>query len=827
MSISVNRLRDAVTIENHNLEDGRLPENITEQLLKKWEENLKREKNPDYKGSQNVAVAPVVISPFHIVPSFEHGEKHKNRNPMPVYPLWIPAMLNREGKLTPPSEAKPWILRSVLEPLQRIRVSVVLSSVEKVDEFLTHSEVPKDSWKDYWDYCRLFFKEVTGKHWGDIKEQNFVSTNNNHLLVDTSYNFATAALLNLYDYLRDESDLPKLFSKYISFSGPPLQPLLDKSQMESASRRHVGHMGNQFPLSASQRQVLYHFFTLKDGEVLAVTGPPGTGKTTLIQNVVATLLVERALEGKEPPIIVAASNNNQAVTNVLETFCEAQNGLGKLSGRWLPKIGSFGAHLPSRKHGLTANPPCISLLGEGLPSFIENKEYFDVAKEHYLEKCKEFSGKDFTTPKSAVEWLRDQLREEFQNIIFGLESWEKYQDFDKKLIKHRGLAGLEQEISESELEFKQIITHEEIVQSIRSDLLAADKAESIWSKIFSFVSAVKKQRSAKYKMIFSDFPFSTQNLNWLSLVDLYECVDEAIKELKNQKKNIQEKIKHHELMHEGYKKAIENWEAWKSKFGFKNNPPHIHDELDITLRHRAFLLATHYWEGRWLLECQKLLIVGDEGHALKKHKDKWHRYAMLTPCFVSTLYSLPKFFSYPIPAGNNDGYITIPNLEFIDLLIIEEAGQVSPEIGAPAFALAKKALVLGDVYQIEPVWSIPPSVDAGNLEKSAVIEDQGNPDQLLKVEKRGLSTSKSSVMKAAQEASYYQLKELKERGLYLTEHRRCDPEIISYCNELAYQGTLIPMRPAPEKRIFPPFGYAHIHGISFKRGGLVVTPLNS
>ena len=41
---------------------------------------------------------------------------------------------------------------------------------------------------------------------------------------------------------------------------------------------------------------------------------------------------------------------------------------------------------------------------------------------------------------------------------------------------------------------------------------------------------------------------------------------------------------------------------------------------------------------------------------------------------------------------------------FIDLLIVDEAGQISPEIGLPAFALAKKAVVVGDEQQIPPVW---------------------------------------------------------------------------------------------------------------------------
>lgn len=32
----------------------------------------------------------------------------------------------------------------------------------------------------------------------------------------------------------------------------------------------------------------------KDGEILAVSGPPGTGKTTLLQSVVADLFVKHA-----------------------------------------------------------------------------------------------------------------------------------------------------------------------------------------------------------------------------------------------------------------------------------------------------------------------------------------------------------------------------------------------------------------------------------------------------------------------------------------------------------------------------------------------------
>ena len=49
----------------------------------------------------------------------------------------------------------------------------------------------------------------------------------------------------------------------------------------------------------------------------------------------------------------------------------------------------------------------------------------------------------------------------------------------------------------------------------------------------------------------------------------------------------------------------------------------------------------------------------------------------------------------------------LPQLEEIDLLIVDEAGQALPDISAASFALAKQALIVGDTDQIEPVMEHP------------------------------------------------------------------------------------------------------------------------
>lgn len=72
---------------------------------------------------------------------------------------------------------------------------------------------------------------------------------------------------------------------------------------------------------------------------------------------------------------------------------------------------------------------------------------------------------------------------------------------------------------------------------------------------------------------------------------------------------------------------------------------------------------------------------------------------------VMTFYMLPKQFE--VWDGMRKTYL----YNTIDLLIVDEAGQVSTEIAACSFALAKKAVVFGDEYQIPPVWGIERVLD--------------------------------------------------------------------------------------------------------------------
>jgi hypothetical protein len=234
--------------------------------------------------------------------------------------------------------------------------------------------------------------------------------------------------------------------------------------------------------------------------------------------------------------------------------------------------------------------------------------------------------------------------------------------------------------------------------------------------------------------------------------------------------------------------------------------------MDMQLRYTAFQLATHYWEGRWLLEMRKQFETdyAESRKSETNQKKRWRRYAKLTPCFVSTLYMTPDFLS----TYERQPRRSIPLFDFVDLLVLDEAGQVAPDIGGATFALAKKALVVGDMHQLEPVWNITTSIDIGNMHEKQVVTTNDEVDLFCST---GLSASSGSLMKVAQRASKYQKSDergLFERGMFLAEHRRCVPEIIQYCNSLVYKERLVPMRAGLVDYPLPHLGYAHIPGQS-------------
>ena len=234
--------------------------------------------------------------------------------------------------------------------------------------------------------------------------------------------------------------------------------------------------------------------------------------------------------------------------------------------------------------------------------------------------------------------------------------------------------------------------------------------------------------------------------------------------------------------------------------------------LDTHTRYIAFWLSVHYYEARWLEE-ENMPTEKQKGTNFENVLRMYYeRLALITPCMVMTFYMLPKQFE--IWDGVKKGYM----YNSIDLLIVDEAGQVSPEIAGCSFSLAKKAVIVGDEHQISPVWGIEPALDKSLAIQEGVIK---NEKEFSILEKYGVTASNSNVMKTACKSCKY--RKYEEKGLFLSEHRRCFDDIIKYCNKLVYNGKLNPLRGNKredgKEDLFPKMGYKEIESLHSQKVG--------
>lgn len=779
-------------------------DNIVQKLFKKEDNKTQLVK---------IIVRPVI---YHSNTAHEHSKKYFSNVPDRISPIICPIWISRKGWLYPAE--KPTIPRDLLTPQSDDRFTLL--DVSKLDEFygknetilLSEDEVhalienednPEkcfSEWKHYYEISQRLFKELDKIKLD--KNYKLPEKDKNYLIkVDDTVN-ASKNILNLYDWLRDERNTLLLLKNYATKKIKNYDSCIKPSK--SISLR-LGHSNSKFPLAIEQRDALTQVMRMDDGEILAVNGPPGTGKTTFVLSVVASIWIKAALDDAEPPLIIAASTNNQAVTNIIDAFGkDFEKNDSIFSGRWLPDIKSYGGYFPSSTmEDSVSNLYQTKLFYENL----ENSKYLDKAELNFLKRANSaFEDEEFKNIESVKKKLLRTIKDYDAKLKLLNTSWSKLEEVKIQCLE-KYACSMYESVEKLKLKEKRL-SEIEVDRKKWKEYLAH---ESIWLTLFSWIPLVKS-KLLLLRDIFIEDEFSAKSKDIVkSQPKNSELLEQWILE---EQKNCSEHAKQNDewLSIQGvWNELVENF-----KVVDKNNIDDIDKELDITLRFELFQLTVHYWEIRWLLECRKLQKENqndsDWAKASKKGDKflipRWRRRMMLTPCVVSTLHSLPTHMRYTTSKGK-DNFLDEYLINKIDLLIIDEAGQVAPEVAGASFALAKKALVIGDIHQIEPIRSITPSIDIGNLMKNKLLKDKTHYEELHKT---GATVTEGSAMKIAQRASHYHYEKKIERGMFLREHHRCYDEIISFCNNLCYKGLLIPKRGNASDTLFPPMAYLHIDG---------------
>lgn len=748
------------------------------------------------------------------------GGARDNRKRRVLLPLGVFVRLDCHGQLRPATK-EPWIPREWLGPNQS--AAEPIADVMSVDAFI--SQYPFEgieSWRELLGYCTRMLCSVIGAEYV-APDEHQPGTSLFALAIHADYELieqsllqvedipiigAKEKMLKVLDTLGEMDELPPLYRCYASRNAPPLKRNQYLEFDMELANQHVGQMTGEFPLSPKQRNALHHFLKEKDGEMLAVNGPPGTGKTTLLRSVVATLWTQAALDEVEPPLIVVASSNNQAVTNILESFAKVdEEGLDEpLIGRWLPEVESYGLYCCASNKANDQNPYLYhGPRGEGCMQTWQTRAYFERARHHFLQRTGHWQDGSATDLKEVRKALHRAMGQRRRQMVSGLETLGDFQLVEQEIIAAYGdFAALQIEIEAKREQWNAAKAQHERLKSHLDEVYALWERRSLWTRLLSIIpgigSSLRQQEHRKTARLLNQWDLTLDDHTDAAVEGWFQG------QLKHSRKTIdslKQALVNLEALVERYRIRREKLDTWITRhrpetLNSKTLAGQINEINDRVLRLGLFKLATHYWEARWLLEIDNFLTNNDaDKKSPPKVIRKLRRFAKLTPCFVSTFYMTPSTFM----AGKfqDDVWMDLPLFGAIDLLIVDEAGQALPEVSAASFALAKRALVVGDTDQIEPIWSVPASVDRANLHLYNLLEDEPSYHDFWLTS--GLLASSGNLMRIAQRQCHYHQFPKLQRGLYLTEHRRCYDEIIGYCNALVYQGVLDPLRGNPQRHV--------------------------
>ncbi|WP_312072281.1 hypothetical protein [Anaerotignum propionicum] len=300
INIDAKKLIDAFAISRYDIQVGCIDANITDQLFREVSKNKKDGSNGE---KANGDFINALICPIKAVAKVEHGSEN-NASDQTITPLWIPAVLTTSGRLLHKKDSFPWIPRELLEP--SFGKTITVGCISDVDEYMTLHKTAldnADNWSTVWEYSKRMLEYVIGYPFDEYAIENYEIDPNAYILVDSPVQGAAKNIISLYDNIIRDNSIPLLLERYASIDDEKLLPMLDYAAEIEICKKHVGQMGYKYPLSVSQRQSMHHFLTLGHGQILAVNGPPGTGKTTLLQSVVASLWVEAAVNETDPLLL--------------------------------------------------------------------------------------------------------------------------------------------------------------------------------------------------------------------------------------------------------------------------------------------------------------------------------------------------------------------------------------------------------------------------------------------------------------------------------------------------------------------------------------------
>lgn len=600
-------------------------------------------------------------------------------------------------------------------------------------------------------------------------------------------------------------------------------------------------------VTLQQAAVNAAFTELADGGLMAINGPPGTGKTTLLRDVIASVIAKRAdiLEGFDDPEeafspvdlvaeggkaqilfaldqrlkghgIVVASSNNAAVRNVSEE---------------LPRMKAVAAdmaldYFPGTAGALNGDAECWGLVAAVLGNRANRTHFVETAwwgeewgLERYFASVTRRIGKAQANrpPSKLVEaerpprtrteaferWQRARL--DYRTIKATLEHARAERDALHHALKGAAaerravevataaMAAAEVELMQANETLQQAeVASREMMQRLEDarrildgtsatrpgflERLVGGRQQAIWQ--LRQEQAVEDMRRWMEAHAAASAELNRAKTRAAETTTRYSQAEEALAAA-------QAVLRHLEMLQNQAPERSGEHLVGPAFWGQDHQAIHTAspwgDDEFTAMRdamfaaglrlHRAFIdAAAGPMKSNLGLMMNHLKGKRVPSGAAEHLADLWDSFFLMIPLVSTTFASFGRL---------TEGL----GSETLGWLIVDEAGQATPQAAIGALWRSRRALIIGDPLQIEPVATAP----VGLVRSICAIHD-ARADEW--------AAPRASVQTLADSASTFMTRleagdGVREIGLPLLVHRRCEDPMFSISNSIAYGNLMV------------------------------------